>query len=187
MNNANLQQMIQQLSVAQQQEKQRIIPDLTQWNPQLCGEMDLCIKANGEWWHEGSPIQRQALIDLFAKVLCYEQGQYYLKTPIEKIQIQVEDAPLHIKDVQQRGDEIYFISTQGDEILLDEQHPIELRQVDGQWKPYIYVRYGLWALIQRHVFYHLIDLGQLQQNAQNDTILTLKSGHFSVELITPSL
>lgn len=174
------------LTQIQTHTQQRSIPPLEQWQPKFCGAMDLVIKANGEWWHEGRKIERQALIALFAKVLCYEDGHYYLKTPVEKIQIQVEDAPLHIKDVQKRGDKIYFISTQEDEIELNAQHRLEMRWLDGQYKPYLYVRYGLWASVSRAVFYHLIALGELQENAQGDTILRLISGDFELLLNTPS-
>lgn len=164
----------------------RQIPPLEQWNPEFCGSMDLVIKANGEWWHEGRKIERQSLIALFSKVLCFENNHYYLKTPVEKIQIQVEDAPLQIKEVQQQAGQLYFITTQDDEILLDAQHHLEMRYVDGQYKPYLYVRYGLWASLNRAVFYHLIDLGELQENAQGDTILKLVSGDFELILTTPS-
>lgn len=182
-----MQYLIQHLNQIQVEQKdyKRVIPPLELWQPQLCGTMDLVIKENGEWWHEGKIIQRQALIDLFAKVLCYEDGQYYLKTPIEKIQIQVEDAPLQIKDVSKYDDELYFTTSQGDEILLSVKNPLEMRQIGDEWRPYIYVRYGLWASIPRAVFYHLIELGELQQNEQNDTILRLESGAFIVELTTP--
>lgn len=49
---------------------------------------------------------RQSMIDLFAKVLWAEvdndnQVQYFLKTPVEKVAILVEDAPLHIVNIEQ--------------------------------------------------------------------------------------
>ncbi len=61
--------------------------------------MDLLVKANGEWWHEGQLIKRQALVDLFSSVLWKEEGKFYLKTPVEQIEIQVEDEPLFINQV----------------------------------------------------------------------------------------
>lgn len=31
----------------------RAIPPLEKWHPESVADMDLVIKANGEWWHEG--------------------------------------------------------------------------------------------------------------------------------------
>lgn len=162
------------------------VPD---WQPQHCGTMDLVIKANGEWWHEGQQILRPALIDLFARVLWLEDGQYYLKTPVEKIQIQVEDVPLLIQAVEHIQcdgmDYLQFTTAQGEKVIADHQHSIEMRCFRGEWRPYIHVRWGLYALIQRSVFYHLIALGQLQENAEGDTILTLRSGTAQFTLSQP--
>ena len=82
----------------------RAIPPLDKWHPSNVGEIDMVIKANGEWWHEGSKVTRQSLVSLFATVLWKEQAedgsqQYYLKTPVQKLKITVEDAPLLINDV----------------------------------------------------------------------------------------
>ncbi|MDO4224147.1 MAG: DUF1285 domain-containing protein [Acinetobacter sp.] len=182
----NLQQLMQQLPAANTAHKYPV----DQWNPTLCGTMDLRIHANGEWWHEGRPITRRALIDLFAQLLWVEQGQYYLKTPVEKIQIQVDDAPLQIIAVEQQISDdgttyLYCQTAHGDHLCLNEQHPIEMRTFQGEWRPYVHVRFGLWALVQRAVFYHLIDYGQLQETSQGGTILTLTSGNVQFHLSTP--
>ena len=39
------------------------------WNPTLCGEIDIVITHQGQWRHEGRPIARSAMIDLFAGLL----------------------------------------------------------------------------------------------------------------------
>ena len=58
------------------------------WNPDYCGEMDMIIKADGTWWHEGSKIKRQELVRLFASILRKDSdGETYLVTPVEKIKI----------------------------------------------------------------------------------------------------
>ncbi|KAA5684864.1 DUF1285 domain-containing protein, partial [Pseudomonas aeruginosa] len=75
----NLMNIAQYLKGVQQSHK-RSIPPLEQWHPKHCGKMDLTVKANGEWWHEGQLIKRQALLDLFTKVLWKEEGKFYLKT-----------------------------------------------------------------------------------------------------------
>ena len=65
---------------------------------------------NGEWWHEGQLIKRQALLDLFTKVLWKEEGKFYLKTPVEQIEIEVEDEPLLVNQADQveiSGEQFY--------------------------------------------------------------------------------
>jgi len=63
------------------------------WHPENCGEIDIVIKSDGSWWHEGSRITRKGLIDLFASVLRKDaDGITYLVTPVEKLSITVERA-----------------------------------------------------------------------------------------------
>ncbi|MFT4021500.1 MAG: DUF1285 domain-containing protein [Acinetobacter sp.] len=165
----------------------RPIPPVHLWHPQQCGKMDLIIKANGEWWHEGSKIQRQSLIDLFSSVLWKEQEQFYLKTPVEQIEITVEDEPLlvnQVNQIEQNGlTYIQLMTTTQDVVVVDEQHPIFMKTIhhphgQTEQRPYVHVRYGLNALIQRSCFYHLVELGELLQNEQGQTILQLQSGEF---------
>jgi hypothetical protein len=170
----------------------RSIPPLEQFNPKHCGAMDLKVKANGEWWHEGQLIKRQALIDLFSSVLWKEQGKFYLKTPVEQIEIQVEDEPLWINQVDRveidGKNYIQLTTTNQDIVIVDAEHAIFMRDyvADGsvELRPYVHVRFGINALIQRAAFFHLIEMGQLLENAQGDTILSLQSGDFYLQLGT---
>src|SRR5690606_10823857 len=52
------------------------------WNPPYCGEMDLEIRADGRWIHEGSPIGRPEMVRLFASVLKREGDRFFLVTPV---------------------------------------------------------------------------------------------------------
>ena len=38
----------------------RGLPPVHLWNPAHCGDIDIVIKRNGLWFHEGSPIGREA-------------------------------------------------------------------------------------------------------------------------------
>lgn len=150
--------------------------------------MDLTVKANGEWWHEGQLIKRQALLDLFTKVLWKEEGKFYLKTPVEQIEIEVEDEPLLVNQVDQveiSGDQfLQLTTTNQDVILVDAEHPIFMREYDGELRPYVHVRFGINALIQRQSFYHLVNYGTLVENDNGETILELKSGNLLLQLGT---
>ena len=183
--NKNLMHIAQYIKTGQSGHK-RSIPPLEQWHPKHCGAMDLLVKANGEWWHEGQLIKRQALVDLFSSVLWKEQDKFYLKTPVEQIEIQVEDEPLFINQVDRveigQQNYIQLITTHQDIVIVDAEHPIFMREYAGELRPYVHVRFGINALIQRAAFLHLVELGELSENAQGETILSLKSGDLHLHL-----
>lgn len=196
----------------------RAIPPLENWNPEQVTDMDLTIKANGEWWHEGVHMTRQSLVSLFATILWKEENngavEYFLKTPVQKLRIHVEDAPLLINDVgivEEQGESwLEFTTTTGDVVRLDDEHPISLRaytmkdsddnshsdksknkednkstESSTQIRPYMMVRNGLEALIGRNAFYHLTEIGELTER-EGETILTLQSGDNAYTLSMPS-
>jgi hypothetical protein len=183
----NLMNISQYLKDVQQSHK-RSIPPLDQWHPKHCGKMDLKVKANGEWWHEGQLIKRQALLDLFTKVLWKEEGKFYLKTPVEQIEIEVEDEPLlinHVDQIEIDGKSYLQVSTTNqDVVIVDETHPIFMREYAGELRPYVHIRFGINALIHRQSFYHLVNYGSLSENAQGEAVLTLKSGDLVLHLST---
>lgn len=183
----NINNIAQYLKDAQPGHK-RSIPPLEQWHPKHCGKMDLRIKANGEWWHEGQLIKRQPMIDLFSSVLWKEEGKFYLKTPVEQIEIEVEDEPLLVNQVDQielDGMSYIQMTTSNDDIVLvDQAHPIFMRDYQGELRPYVHVRFGINALIQRAAFFHLVEMGELSENEQGESILVLKSGNFDLQLGT---
>ena len=119
------------------------------------------------------------MVDLFAKILWREVDEYFLKTPVEKIKIQVEDAPLLISEVDQidvDGKQDLQMTTQNQDVfVIDKEHPIYMREFDGEMRPYVKVRYELEALIQRNVFYHLVNYGELSET-NDGTQLKLNSG-----------
>ncbi len=183
--NKNLMHIAQYIKTGQSGHK-RLIPPLEQWHPKHCGAMDLLVKANGEWWHEGQLIKRQALVDLFSSVLWKEQDKYYLKTPVEQNEIQVEDETLFINQLDRveigQQNYIQLTTTHQDIVIVDEEHPIFMREYAGELRPYVHVRFGINALIQRAAFLHLVELGELSENVQGETILSLKSGDLHLHL-----
>ncbi len=183
----NLMNIAQYLKDGQSGHK-RSIPPLDQWHPKHCGAMDLKVLANGEWWHDGQLIKRQALIDLFSTVLWKEESKFYLKTPVEQIEIQVEDEPLFVNQVDMLELEnkryIQFTTTTQDVIVVDDEHPIFMREYQGELRPYVHVRFGINALIQRAAFFHLVEMGELLENEKGESILVLQSGDLSLQLGT---
>lgn len=158
--------LIQELTTIQTKQvgKVRKIPPLQSWQPIRTTPLDIQIRDNGEWWHDGQAI-------------------HYLKTPTDKYQIHVTDVPLFINQVTQvtdaDGEWIEFGTTNGDVIRLDEDHPLYFKQFGKEERVYIDTRFGLTARLMNNVMYHLIQLGklsQIQENGQNKTVLKLSSG-----------
>ena len=124
------------------------------WQPTLCGEIDIVIKANGQWYFHGSPITRENMVKLFASVLVYEHGDYFLKTPVEKMRISVEDAPFLIAQWYKKDDYMVCCDNLAREFVLSEHHPITLKEQI----PYLTLHHGLIAKISRSVFYQWADI-----------------------------
>jgi hypothetical protein len=142
-----------QLSEQLGEEASARIPPVEHWHPEFSGDIDICIKTNGEWWHNGTRIERQSLVNLFASILKYEEGEYFLVTPLEKWRIKVEDAPLLITEYQSvRKDGVPCLllkTTTGDVVMLSAAHPLTMQN----GKPYVLIRHELLALVHRNVFY----------------------------------
>jgi hypothetical protein len=139
-------------------------PPVERWNPDYCGEMDMVIRRDGSWWHEGARIGREKLIRLFSRILRKdEDGHTYLVTPAEKIRISVEAAPFLAVRVDATGDgedqRIAFLTNMDDAVVAGPDHPLRVAfGPDGAPDPYIHIRGRLEALITRAAFYDLAEL-----------------------------
>lgn len=137
-------------------------PPVERWEPAYCGEIDIRIAADGTWYHEGRPIRRPELVRLFSRVLRRDaDGCHYLVTPVEKMRIAVDDAPLHVSrmDISGSGPEqrIVFRTLTDDIIPLDAEHPLTMRPAaqGGELRPYLRARGRLDAVLLRPVYYEL--------------------------------
>ncbi|BDX20403.1 MULTISPECIES: DUF1285 domain-containing protein [Halopseudomonas] len=155
------------------------------WNPPLSGEMDMRIARDGTWYHEGDPIRRLALAQLFSTILRLdEDARYYLVTPVERWAIQVDDAPFVAVRLSVSGEgeqqQLLFHTSLEDEVPLDGEHPlrVELDPQSGEPSPYIRVRANLDALISRTVFYELADLAVEAEVAGVQRIGVWSGGRF---------
>ncbi len=156
-----------QAHTAKAQAPGRGLPPVHLWHPAHCGEIDIVIKKNGLWFHEGTPIGREALVRLFSTVLRKDPDGFHLVTPVEKMRITVEDAPfIAVRVDHARGadgaETLTFLTNVGDEVVAGPQNEIRVA-VDaetGEPRPYLHVRRGLEALIARPVFYELVELAR---------------------------
>lgn len=143
------------------------LPPVERWNPEFCGDLDMEIKADGTWFYMGSPIGRQALVQLFSTVLRKDaDGRTYLVTPVEKVGIRVEDAPFVAveMDVSGEGEDqvLTFRTNVGDVVEAGPEHGLRFVDEDGTGglKPYLHVRGRLEALVARPVMYQIVDIGE---------------------------
>jgi len=142
---------------------ERRLPPVEQWNPTRCGDSEMRIARDGIWYHQGSPIGRQAMVRLFATILRREaDGGYVLVTPVEKLDITVEDAPFVAAELRSEGSgrarRLAFLLNTGDLIIAGRDHPLRLEQRGDGPRPYLHVRGGLEALVARPIYYELADL-----------------------------
>lgn len=143
------------------------LPPVHLWNPDHCGDIDMRIKRDGSWWHEGVRITRDRLVRLFASILRKDADGIYLVTPHEKVIVHVEDAPfIAIRiDKAGEGDDQHLVVTTnvGDVFTVDATHPIRVEtDADTQEPaPYVEVRAGLEARIARAPFYELVEWAEM--------------------------
>jgi hypothetical protein len=151
------------IQTATQAAQDRALPPVDQWNPPFCGDIDMRIAKDGTWHYMGTPIGRPRLARLFSTVLKREGDAYFLVTPAEKVGIIVDDAPFLAIDFDcvgtGRDQVLTFHTSMGDSTVADQTHPLRLGlRDDGNAAPYVEVRSGLDALIDRKSYFRLIDL-----------------------------
>ncbi len=140
------------------------LPPVDSWHPAHCGDSDMRIAADGTWFHDGTPIGRVELVKLFSTILRREpDGSFVLVTPGEKLDILVEDAPFvaveALVEGEGEGARIAFRLNTGDHVIAGPEHRLRVETAaDGTPRPYVHVRRGLDALVNRAVFYQLADL-----------------------------
>lgn len=146
------------------------LPPVESWNPQHCGDSEMRIARDGTWYHQGSPISRPAMVRLFSTILRREpDGRFVLVTPVEKLDIAVEDAPFVAIEVKAEGQgaamRLAFRLNTGDVVLAGAEHPLRVEQREDGPHPYLAVRNGLDALVARSVYYELAQLALAEEGA----------------------
>ncbi|GAB1477870.1 DUF1285 domain-containing protein [Paracoccaceae bacterium] len=159
-------------------------PPVHLWNPPFCGDLDIRIARDGTWYYLGTPFGRMPLVKLFSSILKLEDGRYYLVTPVEKVGIKVDDAPLLAVDFEAEGEgaaqSLRFFTKTDDEVVASAENPIRVVRdpETGEPSPYVHVRRGLEALIDRKSFYRLIELGTHEKLDGQDWFGLWSQGRF---------
>ena len=147
------------------------LPPVDKWHPDHCGDSDMRIAADGTWYHQRTPIGRPAMVKLFSTILRREaDGSHVLVTPVEKLDILVDDAPFVAVELHSEGEgparQLGFRLNVDDWVIAGPENGLRIDIApDGTPRPYLHVRRGLEALINRPVFYELIELA-LAENVE---------------------
>lgn len=156
-------------------------PPVHLWHPAHHADIDISIDLQGNWFHEGEVISRDKLVALFASILWAEDGQHYLVTPVEKLKIQVIDVPFLVHQMERVDEAWVAVTNVHEQIVIGPDHPVELRQYQDQWVPYIKVRYDLWARVNRSIFYQWVTEA-MQQQKDEVAPLMLSSQSYQFEV-----
>ena len=139
------------------------LPPVDAWQPTVQKDMGLRISRDGAWHYLGSPIARPSLVHLLSRVMKREGEDFFLVSPVEKLRIAVEDAPFLAVELECSGESqsqrLIFRTNVDDVVIAGKAHPIWVNEdpLSGEPAPYIEVRDGLWALINRSVYYELAE------------------------------
>ena len=129
-----------------------------------CADFGMRIDRRGVWHYRGSPIQRPALVKLFAGILRRgPDGGYWLVTPVEQGRIEVEDTPFLIVELRRIGagqlQRLELRTNLDDWVSVDAAHPLVARPtLDGPDVPCVVLRDRLEARLARPVWYELAEL-----------------------------
>jgi hypothetical protein len=138
------------------------LPPVEKWNPEHCGDSEMRIAADGTWYHQGAPIRRPQMVRLFSRILRREaDGGYVLVTPVEKLDIQVDDAPFVAVAVESEGEgqgrRLGFRLNTGDAVMAGSANPLRIEETGAGPRPYVHVRAGLEALVARAPYYEMVE------------------------------
>lgn len=146
------------------------LPPVERWNPEHCGDSEMRIARDGTWYHQGAPINRQAMVRLFSTILRREEdGRFVLVTPVEKLDIEVEDAPFVAVELKAEGEgaemRLAFRLNDGELVVAGPERHLRFENRDDGPHPYLHVRGGLEALVARPVYYEIAAIA-LANNGQ---------------------
>ena len=151
-------------------------PPVNLWDPELCEGVEMKIDREGNWFYQGSIIGRDKLKILFSRILKFENDNYYLVTPVEKVFVNVDLAPYMIVDYEiDSAHQNIILKTNLDlSIPLDQDHKLELKNIGDEHIPFVHVRNNIEGFISRSVYYSLIEIALKQDGGSSDQLI-LKS------------
>ncbi|MDC9719580.1 MAG: DUF1285 domain-containing protein [Gammaproteobacteria bacterium] len=161
------------------------LPDykLDTWSPEFKGDMDLVIAADGVWYHQGEPIVKTKIMQLFGRLLQRQtNGDYWIVTPVEAFRIVVKDLPFMViaaDCINENDQQIWqFTTNTGDQIkLLHPKQLIVTYDAEQQPHPKLNIRPGLAGRISRSVYYQLALACEVEESPQGAYAVLTSGSH----------
>ena len=155
-------------------------PPIHLWTPTISRTIDILIKRDGSWWHEGGKINRKQLVKLFACILRKESDdEHYLVNPHEKWRIKIELLPLLVialeKNNSTNGPSLNVVLNTEEIVPINNKYKIELEQKAGGIAS-VTLWNGLSALFNRASWYDLVKL------CDNDFLVESRGERFSLSV-----
>lgn len=136
----------------------RKLPPVEQWDPPESGDSQMRIAADGNWFHQGSPISRPAMVRAFASLLRREDdGRYFLVTPHYKQTIAVEDAAFIAVDMRAKGDALAFRLNIDELVIAGPDHALRAEGDPDAPAIYLAVWRGCEARLDRSTWLQLAE------------------------------
>ena len=137
----------------------RKLPPVEGWAPQSRGDSEMRIAADGTWYHQGSPITRDAMVRAFAGLLKRdEEGQHWLVTPFEALTIEVEDAAFIATDCARRDGGLAFRLNTDELLIAGPDHALRAAGDADTPAIYLHVRRGCEARLNRSTYQQLAEI-----------------------------
>lgn len=161
------------LSQIAEQVAQRKLPPVENWAPEKIGDSRMRIAADGQWFHDGSVIKRDAMVRAFSGLLTRDDdGSHHLVSPFERLSIDVEDAAFIATDVALRSapdgkpDEagLAFRLNTDELIIAGPDHPLVARGSSETPALYLHVRRGCEARLNRSTYAQLAEIALSQSD-----------------------
>ncbi|MBA3864008.1 MAG: DUF1285 domain-containing protein [Alphaproteobacteria bacterium HGW-Alphaproteobacteria-9] len=155
---------------------QRKLPPVEGWAPQQSGDSAMRIAADGTWYHEGSPIRREAMVRAFAGLLKRDDsGQHWLITPFERLSIAVDDAAFIAVDCVRADDALVFRLNTDDIVIAGPDHPLRAAGDADAPALYLDVRRGCEARLNRSTYAQLAEIA-LAEGAEDNSWQVISKG-----------
>lgn len=137
----------------------RKLPPVEGWAPQKEGDSRMRIAADGTWFHDGSPIKREAMVRAFAGLLMRDESeQHWLVTPFEKLSIEVEDAAFIAVDCAVRDGDIAFRLNTDELLVAGPDHALRAAGDADTPAIYVHARRGCEARLNRSTYEQLAEI-----------------------------
>lgn len=141
----------------------RKLPPLESWNPEREGDSHMRIAADGRWFHEGSPIKREAMVRAFSTLLSRDaEGRHWLVTPTERLEIEVEDAAFIATDAAQKDGNLAFRLNTDELVIAGPEHRLRAAGTVDAPAIYLHVRRGCEARLNRSTWQQLAEIALAQ-------------------------